>query len=68
MNISILELKNIFIKIPDIIIEKIYYYQYTYLDNKIQRDIINYKFYDKNIIMDYSIYSYVHYIPIKYIF
>ena len=66
MNKSLIELKNIFEKYPEYIIEKIYYYYLTPLDYKIQKDIINYN--NNNIVYDYSIYSYVNYIQIKYIF
>ena len=67
MNNSLLELKSIFKKYPDSIIEKIYYYYLTPLNYKIQRQIINYN-YNNNVIYDYSIYSYVNYIEIKYVF
>ena len=70
MNSSMTEFKKIFIKYPDVIIEKIYYYYYTPLSYKIQKNIINYKFY-KNIKENtkyHSMYSYVNYIPITYYF
>ena len=67
MNICLSELNIIFYKYPNNIIEKIYYYYYKKLDNNIQKNIINYKF-NKNIIENYSINSYVNYIPIKYLF
>ena len=64
MNISLIELKTILNKYPEQIIEKIYYYSLSTLDYKIQRNIINY---NKNV-LEYSIYSYVNYISIKYNF
>ena len=64
MNNSLIELKNIFKQYPDTIIEKIYYYQIPILDYKIKRNIINFNWY--NTKYEYSIYSYVNYIPIKY--
>ena len=68
MNISFTELKTIMNKYPQEIIEKIYYYSLYTLDYKIQRNIINYnKNYNKNV-LEYSIYSYVNYISIKYKF
>ena len=67
MNICLSELNTIFHKYPNSIIEKIYYYYYTILDYKIQKNIINYKI-NNDIIKDYSINSYVNYVPIKYIF
>lgn len=67
MNINIIELNNILKKYPDHIIEKIYYYYFTPLDYKIQKNIINYS-YNNKYKNDYSIYSYVNYIPILYKF
>ena len=67
MKICLSELNTIFNKYPNSIIEKIYYYYYSPLDYKIQKNIINYKF-NNDIINYYSINSYVNYIPIKYIF
>ena len=67
MTVSLSELNKILEKLPNTLIQKIYYYYYTPLDYKIQKNIINYKF-NKNLVNDYSIYSYVNYIPIKYIF
>jgi len=64
MNISLIELKIILNKYPEQIIEKIYYYSLSTLDYKIQKNIINY---NKNV-LEYSIYSYVNYISIKYNF
>lgn len=64
MNISLNELKIILNKYPEQIIEKIYYYSFSTLDYKIQRNIINYS---KNE-LEYSIYSYVNYISITYKF
>ena len=68
MNLTISEINSIFKKFPNVIIEKIYYYYLTPLNNIIQKDIIRYNK-NKNInINDYSIYSYINYIPITYRF
>jgi hypothetical protein len=66
-NISLTELTKIFIKYPEYIITKIYYYYLKPLDYIIQQNIINFNFNKKNL-LEYSIYSYVNYIPIKYKF